>query len=211
MTNFHQFAHKHCSGNALIGQFWGKALWVCLKSKVFTFSILLPCIDDRGRLHLQFPKNSLIYLFLQPCGYIYDVITDYWWGCVLHQLRLLAWERKPMMHSSEDVSCQRWISVIWNTQWRKVKQTQPVQLCSDALIRGYMAEMNNLQLDSIAKEKEDARGYHKNMRIPFCHWVGWIFVISLLCHWYLESGQTGRASRLGWALSVWLSFQGTIA
>ena len=32
---------------------------------------------------------------------------------------------------------------------------QPVQLCSDALIRGYMAEMNNLQLDSIAKEKED--------------------------------------------------------
>ena len=63
MTNFHQFAHKHCSGNALIGQFWGKALWVCLKSKILTFSILLPCIDDSGRLHLQFPKNSLIYLF----------------------------------------------------------------------------------------------------------------------------------------------------
>ena len=32
-------------------------------------------------------------------GFLYNTVIDYWWG-VLHKLRLLAAERKPMMHSS---------------------------------------------------------------------------------------------------------------
>ena len=101
-TNFHQFANKHSLGSALIGQFWGKPN--SFHSKLIQF---IPNTHDNNRFKCVLSKlieRELLWTATFPLlcvcvSIMWLLIIDRLVGGVLHKLRLLVGERKPMMHS----------------------------------------------------------------------------------------------------------------